>query len=285
MKKTVLSHVFSSVLALFLALLLLALSLAVFANSTLVKPEFLTGLAQYSGYTQALCAEIEEDWENLLAITGIADPEPILAVLTKEQVSADVCAYLEDSYTGTASINTTELEEKLDTQVRAYVLTILPDETIDKELEKNINELVSACIKDYKNSVRVPALPKILQAISKLGTLLEPAIWIAAAGCAVIAVFIFFLQRKRQYVLYYAAIATATNATLFLCATGLAAHYQLASRLPIGESALRTLLCALAQDMLDRLQMYGYFFLVASALLVLVYLLITVILKTKSRKA
>ncbi|MBQ8359757.1 MAG: hypothetical protein IJX37_07615 [Oscillospiraceae bacterium] len=273
MKKTVLSTVFSSILSLFLALALLAVGLCIYAANTVCTPSLLTDLAKSSGYCQELYAQIQYDWENLLAITGVADPAPIMAVLTPELVESDAIAYISDSYSGSAKLDTEALEKALDEKVRAYVLTILPDGTIDEELEKNIDELVTACINDYKSAIRIPALPKILGTVAKLEKYLTVGFWAAAGVAVVLLVFLFFLQQKRQDTLYYTAIATGTNTVIFLTATGLAAHYKIVDRLPIDVSALKTLLTAYLQELLSILQKYGQFFLLATVLLLLVYLL------------
>lgn len=277
MKKTILSTVFSSILALFLALILLVGSLCVYANSTVCDPQLLANTARSSGYCTELYEEIKYDWEDLLAITGVSEPDPILAVLTQEQVEADAIAYITASYTGSAKLDTSALKSALDEKVRAYVIPITPNGNIDDELEQNINDLVSACIKDYESSIKIPALPKILGAVNKVGKFLTPGLWAVAVAGIVLLVFLFFLQKKWQDTLYFAAISTATNAVMLLSATGLAGYYKLTQRLPIDASALKTLLVSYLQKLLDTLQNYGTFFALITALLIMIYLLITLI--------
>ena len=285
MKKTVLSAVFSCILSLFLALALLAGGLCVYASSTVCSPDLLTDLSRSGGYCEELYEEIRYDWENLLAITGVADPDPIMAVLTLEQVEADTISYITDSYTGSATINTEALEAGLREKVQTYVLSIVPNGEIDEELEKNINELITACISDYKNSVRIPALPKILGVVSKLTSYLTMGLWAAVAAVVVFLAFLFFLQRKRQDTLYFAAISTGTNAVLLLAATGLITHYQIVERLSIDVSALRTLLTGYLLALVNTLQEYGYLFLLITLLLLVAYLLTVVIPLLLQRKA
>lgn len=285
MKKAVLSTVFSCILSLFLALALLVGGLCVYASSTVCSPDLLTDLARSSGYCNELYEEIQYDWENLLAITGVADPDPIMAVLTPAQVEADTISYINDSYKGSAAINTEALEAELSEKVRTYVLSILPDGTIDADLEKNINELIASCISDYKSAVRIPALPKILGTVSKLAPYLTVGLWASVAAAVVILVFLFFLQRKRHDTLYFAAISAGTNAVLLFVATGLVTHYQIVERLPIEVSALKTLLSGYLLILLNTLQKYGYLFLQITLLLLFAYLLAVVVSLLLQRKA
>lgn len=284
MKRQILSTIFSSILSLFLAIVLLGGGLCFYAEETVCDPQPLIQDSMTAQYAQELYEQIKYDWENYLAITGVVDNTTIMTVLTQENIQKDVVSYIKNSYTGTSKVDTSELRSQLDTKVREYISDITGKAEPDEELEANINELINACMQTYERSITIPMLPKILGTVGKFQKYLVPARLIAFGFGLVIAVIIFFLQRKRRNLFYYTGIATATNALLILGATGLAEHYSLINRLPIEESALRTLLISYLQFLLDKLQIVGFVFLAATAFALLMYLLFACIAKLKSRK-
>lgn len=273
MKKQILSTVFSIVLALFLALALLAGSLCVFAKTVVCKPDSLREAATSSKYTQELYEQIQYSWENYLAISGVSEPEPIMAILTPEKVREDALRYLENCYNGETVLNTDSLRTDLEAKVRKYVDAQLGYGVPDDELENNIRELLDACINTYRQALSIPMLPKILKTVSSLEKYAAPGGFAAFGFGFLLIVFLFFLQRKRQNTLYYASIATLTNALLLMGAVCLTRHYELIARLPIEESALRTLLISFLQIILDSLWKIGLIFLVSTLALLFLYLL------------
>ncbi len=273
MKKRIIATVFSTILSLFLAIVLLATCLCYFARQTVCDPQLLTDIANDSGYTAELYEQIKYKWENLVSITGVTDPDSIMQVLTQEQVQKDALAYLQDAYTGTATIDTEELSQALRAKVSDYAYSNNIHATPKAELEQNIDDLVAACIQDYKTSIRIPLLPRLLGTVSQIPAYLKTAIQIGWVSCFVLLVFIFFLQKKRTYTLYFAAISTATNALLLLGGCWLIRENQLIERLPIDISALRTLLCAYLSKLVSQLERFGYLFLQATLVLLAVHLL------------
>lgn len=273
MKKRIIATVFSTILSLFLAIVLLATCLCYFARQTVCDPQLLTDIANDSGYTAELYEQIKYKWENLVSITGVTDPDSIMQVLTQEQVQEDALAYLQDAYTGTATIDTEELSQALRTKVSDYAYSNNIHATPKAELEQNIDDLVAACIQDYKTSIRIPLLPRLLGTVSQIPAYLKTAIQIGWVSCFVLLVFIFFLQKKRTYTLYFAAISTATNALLLLGGCWLIRKNQLIERLPIDISALRALLCAYLSKLVSQLESFGYLFLQATLVLLAVHLL------------
>lgn len=273
MKKKIIATVFSTILSLFLAIVLLATCLCYFARQTVCDPQLLTDIANDSGYTAELYEQIKYKWENLVSITGVTDPDSIMQVLTQEQVQEDALAYLQDAYTGTATIDTEELSQALRAKVSDYAYSNNIHATPKAELEQNIDDLVAACIQDYKTSIRIPLLPRLLGTVSQIPAYLKTAIQIGWVSCFVLLVFIFFLQKKRTYTLYFAAISTATNALLLLGGCWLIRENQLIERLPIDISALRALLCAYLSKLVSQLESFGYLFLQATLVLLAVHLL------------
>lgn len=273
MKKQILSTVFSIVLALFLAFALLAGSLCMFAKNIVCKPDVLQQTVLSSGYTQELYEQIQYSWENYLAISGVSEPNPIMAILTPEKVREDALRYLENCYNGETVLNTDPIRADLEAKVREYVDGQLGYGVPDDELENNIRELLDACINTYRQALTIPMLPKILKTVSSLEKYTAPGALCTFGFGFLLIVFLFFLQRKRQNTLYYASIATLTNALLLMGAVWLTRHYELIARLPIEESALRTLLISFLQIILDSLWKIGLIFLVSTLALLFLYLL------------
>lgn len=284
MKKRILSTVISTILSLFLAILLLGGSLCVYGHRVVCDPEALLQTSISSGYTQELYEQIQYSWENYLAISGVAEPEPIMAVLTTEKVQQDVLAYIEASYTGTAQVSTDALQAQLDEKVREYVAGQLGDAKPNEELEGNIRDLLNACMQSYTQAISIPVVPKILKTIHNIGKYMKPGALFAFGFSLILTVFLFFIQQKRKNTLYFVGIATATNALLLMGATWLANHYSLVKRLPIDESALRTLLVSYLDLLLDKLWFVGVVFLSVTAVLLFVYLLCVIIEKQIHRK-
>lgn len=284
MKKKILSTTFSFVISLFLAIVLLAGALCIFANNTVCTPGYLTQIAKTSGFTDELYEEIRYNWENLISITGVEDPASIMPMLTKEQVSKDVLATLENAYTGTSSLNTDELKSQLEAKVREYAYSNNIHATPEAELNQNIEDLVNACMEDYRRAVSIPLLPTILGAVGKVSPLVMPAAGAVAVASLILLVFLFFLQLKRRNTLYFAAISAATNAVILIGLPALASAYQIVKRLPFEASALKTLVTAYAQSLLDQMQVIGFLFLGAAALLIAVYALLGFLLKKNSAK-
>ncbi len=284
MKKQILSTVFSTILSLFLAILLLAGSLCAYGHFVVCNPETLLDTSASSGYTQELYEQIQYSWENYLAISGVAEPEPILAVLTPEKVHKDVLAYIEASYTGTPHVDTDALRAQLDEKVREYVAGQLGDAEPNEELEGNISELLNACMQAYTQAINIPVVPKILKTVYNVGKYMKPGALLAFGFSLLLTVFLFFIQRKRKNTLYFATIATATNALLLMGAVGLAKHYSLVARLPIDESALRTLLTSYLNLLLDKLWFVGMIFLIVTAVLLALYFLWVLIHKLMKHK-
>lgn len=282
--KRILSVTFSGVLSLFLAVVLLAGALSIFFYRTVGNQQLLVSAGQSSGYTDELYEEIKYKWENLLAITGVMDTDPVMEVLTPEVVQEAALSYLRDAYTGTTSVDTQFLYDELETKVRDYAYSNNIHATPQVELDQNINDLVSACMKEYTNSIKIPLLPKLLGAVSKVNSYLKIVPIICAVCTAGLLLFIFFLQSNRANVLYYALIAVATNAVLILGANRLAGHYRLLDRLPVEVSALRTLVVSYLSTLLGRLQSYGEVFLVTGVLLLLLYVLTLVLTVLADRR-
>ena len=286
MKKNILTTVFSCILSFFLAIVLLAGSLCVYARKTVCEPDVLLQISQECGYSQELYDEIKYKWENLLSITGVTEPESIMEVLSPELVREDTLTYLRSAYQEKSDPNTAELKSQLESKIRDYAYSNNIHATPEKELEQNITDLVNACIQDYQGAIAIPLLPKLLGAVSGITAYLKVGLYATAAAALVLLVFIFFLQRMRRETLYYAAIATATNGVLLLGLNGLADHYELIARLPFEASALKSLISAYLQHLLDKLQLMGLAFLCVAVVLMLGFALAwTCALLIQSRKA
>lgn len=284
--KKALSVIFSCILSLFLAIVVLGGCLCAFARETVCDPQLLIGCGSASGYTDELYEEIKYEWENLLSVTGITDMEPILQVLTPEVVKEAAIGYLTDAYTGAAEIDTQALHDALEEKVRNYANSNNIHATPQAELDKNIADLVNACISEFTNSVRIPLLPRLLGKVQGLVSYLDLGINAYAIGAALLLLFLFFLQTKRADTLYYAAISTATDAVVILGAVWAAGYFALSDRLPIDVSALRTLLVSYVNALLDSLQSYGSLLLLATAALLGLYILIVIMLALlRKRKA
>ena len=276
MLKSFLKIFFSCILALFLAILALGAGLCHYGHTVVCNPDTLQKIAVDSGYTQQLYEEIVYDWENYLAITGVETPETIMVVLTQEQVDRDALQYISDAYTGKATVNTDALRSSLDSKVRQYAHSHNIYETPDEELEQNIQDLVDACIDDYTSAIAIPMLVKILSTIHRYGAMLLPCLIGLCIGNAVLLAFLFFLQKKKQDVLYYSAIATATGSIILLAIPKLAAHYNIVNRLPVSESAMKTLVKSYLETILNAIGSYGNIFLIATIILLALYIAITV---------
>ncbi len=275
--KKVLQVSFSCILTLFLSLLLLAGTAIDLAKGTVCRPQYLVDIADKSTYAQELYEEIRYEWENLLAITGVTEPTPIMAVLTPERVREDALQYLEDAYTGSPQLSTDALKQELEAEVRRYVNSnYIPLEQRD-ELEQNITDLVSSCISHYRSSIMLPAAGKILGAVKGIEKYIRPGLHIAAGGAAVLVIFLFFLQRKRRNLFYYAAIAGATDAVLLYSVPELVKHYEIMERLPFGESAMKTLILRYLEDLVGKVKAFGRVFLKATVAAVLAFLLLTLL--------
>lgn len=277
MKKKVLSVIFSGILSLFLAIVLLVGALCAFAYGTVCDQQLLTSTANASGYTDQLYEEIKYKWENLLSITGVMDPDPIMQVLTPQTVQEAVLSYLRDAYTGTANIDTQTLRDELEAKIRDYAYSNNIHATPQAELDQNISDLVSACMKEFTSAIKIPLLPRLLGAVSRIAPYLKMAPIICAVCAAALLLFVFFLQPKRRDTLYYASISTATNAVLILGGIWMAGHYRVVDRLPVEISALRTLIVSYLNGLLENLQLYGEVFLQVTILLLLLYALALVV--------
>lgn len=283
MTQKILRVFFSCVLSLFIALLCLAGGVCKFAQVTVCDTASMLRVAGEEGFTAQLYEEIEYDWDNLVSITGVTEPEEIMSVLTQEQVEQDALKYITDSYTGTATVDTSELRSQLDEKVRNYAYSHNINATPEAELEQNINDLVDACIIDYTDAIQIPLLPKILGFVGSLGERLGKLVPFIAAGAGVLILFLFFLQKKHRDILYYTAISSATAGIVLIGVNLLTEHYEILSRLPFSESAVKTLVTSYLQMILDELNKYSTFYLLIGALLLAVYLLVCLLVKLFSK--
>lgn len=283
-KKSILTAVFSLILSLFLAISLFAVALCVYARNTLCREDLMTDTLVRCGYSQQLYEEILYKWENLLAICGVPESEnsTILQVLTPEGVKQDTLTYFQNSYQGSGTLDTQPLSDNLEALVRSYAYSNNIYMSSEEELDANIADLVEACMEEYHNSVQVPLMPRLLSKLPPLRNVLMWGTLATGAAALVFGVFLFFLQKKRQNVLYYGGIATGTNAVLILALFALARGTQLIYRLPITESALRTFLIAYLERLLESFLLLGLLFLGITAVLALVYFLFS-LLKRKSK--
>lgn len=279
--KKILPSVFSFVLSLFLAVSLLLGSFSLFVYHTVLDQETLIGVADQSKYTEEMYEEIRDSWENLFAITGVSEPEPILKLLTPEGVEKEAFSYLRSCFGGKGKISTEQMEKDLDEKIRAYVKS-QGEEEISKEVEENIEELVSSCAEKYVKGIRVPLLHTVLGKAGALRKYLLPVSVISFAFSLILAVFIFFLQKKKKEILYFLAISTATCAVIFLGATFLAEGYEITARLPIEKSALLTLVASFVQFLIDEICLMGVIFSGVFVLLIVLYLIFTFLLKGKN---
>ncbi len=277
MSKKLLRIVFSSVLSLFVAILLLATGLSHYALTSICAPNILLSQVEHGAYTNELYDEIQYDWENLVSIAGIQQPETVMDVLTPHRVKQDTLLYIESAYTGSSVLNVDALRTELTVAIRAYVNTQDVDPSQEAELEQNIKDLVDACIADYRSAVAVPLLPKLLGAAGSLTELLELVMLVLPVALLLLLLFIFFLQAKRQDLLYYLSIAVASCGILLTGITHMANYNMVIQRLPFEESAMKTLVSDYLGALLVRLQQYGYLYLIVAAALVLIYVLIGII--------
>ena len=279
MKKN-LASVFSFILSLFLAFSLLAGSLCLFLYHTALDEKDLIRTADESKYGEELYEEITDSWENLFAITGVSQPKPMLKVLTEKSVEDDAFSYLRSSFEGKGKIDTAELEKALDEKLREYVKA-QGEEEISEEVEKNIRDLVSSCKTKYEKGIRVPMLPTVLGKAGAVRKYLPTASIAAFVFALALAVFIFFLQKKKKETLYFLAISAATCGIVFLGAAFFAEGYELTSRLPLEDSALLTLMASFLQFLIDEILLMGIAFFGAAVLILVLYLIFTFLLKEK----
>ena len=284
MNKKNLSTVFSYILALFLAITIFAGCMCDFAYKTVCDPEMLVTVADSCGYTSGLHEEIVYKWENLVSVTGIPDTDPFVQIVTQERVEESALSYLRNAYTGTAEIETQAIADELRNMVHEYAYGNNTYETPEAELDRNIENLVSACVNEYTNSIRVPMLPKLLSALSKLAPVLKNGPIICVAFSSLLIVFLFFLQNKRADVLFYFAVSTLANAVLLLGTSWLAMRYRVAERLPIAISALRTLAVSYVNCLFEKLLTYGQAFLLAAAAALVLHIVALILVKVFKKK-
>lgn len=278
MFKAFLRVLFSCILSLFLAILGLGVALCHYGQTTVCNPDLLQQVAIDNGYSQQLYEEIVYDWENYLAITGVETPEDIMVVLTQEQVQQDALRYLVDAYTGKATVDTATLRNDLEAKVREYAYSHNIYETPEDELSENINDLVDACIDDYRSAISVPMLNKILGTVNRFGTVLSTCTIALAFGCVFLLLFLFFLQKKRQDTLYYTAISSATGSIILLAIPAVAAYYDVVNRLPFMDSALKSLVRGYLQAIIGKIDQYGKIFLIATIAALALYIVTTIVL-------
>lgn len=283
--KSRLTVTLSFVVSLFLALTLLAVALCAFGSSVLAKSTRLEEAAVVSDYSQTLYEEIQYDFENLLSITGVMETESIMTALTPEMVDRDALSYLADCFGDGATLDTSSLKADLDAGIRTYIESVLPEgEEWNEELEKNLNDLVSACVRRYRQGIQIPMLPKIGKTLVKLGSYLKWGATLAALASLGCAAYLFLLYKPRRKALYYYAVSTATNSVLFLGAAYLAKWNHITQRLPIEESALQDLLSRYLQSILSVLEQIGWVFLGATVLFILAEAVLSFLSKKKEKK-
>lgn len=273
MMKKFLRVTFSLLLSLFIALLCLAGGICHMAQNAICDPAVLVQAAHNSSFDQSLYEEIRYDWENLISITGVTEPESMMAILTQERVTRDVMQYIEDAYTGIPTLDTDDLRSQLEEQVRQYAYSHNIDVTPDAELEQNIQDLVNACISDYRDAVQVPLLPTLLGYLNKLSPFLSKLTLPIAVGVFVLILFLFFLQKERRNTVYYLCLSVVTGGIVLTGADLIIRHYNVLNRLPFTESALKTLVVTYLTQILDAVRHYGQIYLLVAALLLLIYLL------------
>lgn len=278
MTQKILRIVFSCVLSLFAAILLLAVGLSHYAKTNICEPTVLLHATENSNYLDQLHSEIQYDWENLLSITGINQPDDIMVLLTPELVKEDAVSYITSAYTATANLDTNPLRTQLTEKINEYIQAQNISGYDEEELAQNISDLVDACIADYRSAVAIPLLPKLLGMASTIAGKLDLIILFAAVGTLFLFLFTFFLQVRRQDTLYYAAISFAANGILLTSLTCLADHYTWIERLPFEDSALKTLVNTYLATLASKLQQYGYLYFITAAVILLSYLLICAII-------
>ncbi len=281
MKKNTLRTVFSLILALFLSIVLLSGIVLGLAAQTVCSPEYLRNTAKSSGYAAQLYEEIKYQWENFLAITGVMEPEPIMAVLTPEQVEADALHYLDTAFDGAAELNTDELKAALEGKIRQYVENYYPSSEQKEEMEKNIRDLVADCISCYRSAISIPGIGYLFRAVKGVqGYFLPAALILVVAGIGML-VFLFILQERRTEMLYYGVLVATTDAVFLLGIPALAHGYRVLERLPLGASALKTLLQRYLAGVLDWLKNAGWIAAICAVALLLVYVICCAVRKTK----
>ena len=278
MKKTFLRILFSCILSVFIVILSLAGALCHYGQAIICNQDMLLQIGQESGYTQQLYEEIAYNWENLLSITGVETPEDIMSVLTPEVVAQHALKYIKDAYTGSTTFDMQQLRGDLDGKVREYAYSHNIYATPEAELEQNINDLVDACISDFQAAITIPLLPNLLGPVANYGPLLSKIIPILAAGCGILAVFLFFLQKKKQDVLYYITLSGVTGSIILIGIPKLIEHNNIIGRLPVGDSPLKTLITNYLQAVVEALSDYGTYFLLAAGVVFGLYLLINLII-------
>lgn len=272
--KTFLRIFFSCILSLFIVILCFAGALCHYAQSTVFNRSMLLQIAAESSYTQQLYDEIAYNWENLLSITGVETPEDMMAILTPEVVAQHALDYIENSYTGSAEPDLQQLRSDLDAKVREYAYSHNIYATPEAELDQNISDLVDACISEIQTAITIPLLPKLLGTVNSYEQLPSKVFPALAVGCGILALFLFFLQKKKQDTLYYITISMLTGGVIFIGIPKLVAHYNIIARLPIAESALKTLVSHYLQALVDTTSSYSMYFLYAATAIFGLYLLI-----------
>jgi len=271
--KTFLRVTFSCILSLFLAISCLAGGLCHLGQRVICDPAPLLRAAETGGAAKQLYDEIFYDWENLISITGVEEPEAMLGLLTQERVQQDLLRYIRDSYSGTPSIQTDDLRSQLDALVRQYAYSHNIHATPESELEQNISDLVDACISDYREAIRIPLLPTLLGKVSSFEAYFSKLFPVACVGAFVFLLFLFFLQKKKSNTLYYLCLSVATGGVILYGATLLVDRYDILNRLPFTDSAIKTLVVSYLQSILESLEQYGIVYLLVACLVLVLYLL------------
>lgn len=242
-------------------------------QTVICAPTPLLQAAQTGGAIEQLYEEIRYDWENLISITGVTEPDAMMAVLTQERVQQDVMQFIEDSYTQIPSINTEDLRSQLEEKVREYAYSHNIHATPESELEQNIKDLVDACIADYREAVSIPLLPTLLGKLTAIKPYFGKVFPIIGVGALIFLLFLFFLQKKKQNTLYYGCLSIATGGVVLYGATLLANHYDILNRLPFTDSAIKTLVVSYLQRILEALEQYGIVYFLVALIVLILYLL------------
>lgn len=275
--KTFLRVIFSCILSLFLAIACFAGGVCHLGQTVICTPDPLLYAAENGGAAQELYDEILYDWENLVAIAGVDEPEPMLSLLTQERVRQDLLQYVRDSYNGTPTINTDDLRSQLDEKVREYAYCHNISATPESELEQNIADLVDACIADYRDAIRIPLLPTLFGKLAAVAPHFSTALLLCIIGAIIFLLFLFFLQKKKQHTLYYACLSVATGGVVLHGTTSLINHYDILHRLPFTDSAIKTLVVSYLENILVALERHGSAFFLTALLALGLYILCCVI--------
>lgn len=217
-------NLISSIYSFFLSLLLLALTVIIGLYFGVFNNRIIVSKVNESNYYNEVLKEVNDRAEIIISKTGL-NSSVLNEVITLEKIYISGKYYIEDTLSGKDHvINTASIRDRLTQNIDQYLIEQEIERT--EELDKGVNEIVSAVEQEYKRGVRFQFVQFVTEYKLQYVEFIQWALPILILFIALISYLLIRIQKYKHRGIRYITYAVMSSSLM----TVLTATYLLLLR-------------------------------------------------------